>query len=73
MDYRSKIITVAQALKLVKSGDVIVSGMMAAEGREFLSHLHEIDPHQTGDGHQLPPDRRRPIFSPIRVRRPLLD
>ncbi len=44
MDYRSKIITVAQALKLVKSGDVIVSGMMAAEGREFLSHLHEIDP-----------------------------
>ncbi len=43
MNYQHKIITVDQALKLVKSGDVIVSGMMAAEGRSFLSRLHEID------------------------------
>ena len=43
MDYKNKIISVQQALKLVKTGDVIVSGMMAAEGRLFLSHLHEID------------------------------
>jgi len=44
MDRKAKTITVGQAIKLVKSGDVIVSGMMAAEGRLFLSHLHEIDP-----------------------------
>jgi acyl-CoA hydrolase len=43
MDYKQKIISIEQALKLVKSGDVIVSGMMATEGRLFLSRLHEID------------------------------
>ena len=43
MDYQNKIITVQQAIKMVKSNDVIVSGMVAAEGREFLAHLHEID------------------------------
>jgi len=43
MDYQNKIITVQQAIKMVKSNDIIVSGMVAAEGREFLSHLHEID------------------------------
>jgi len=42
MDYRKKIISVEQALKLVKSGDHIFSGMMAAEGRLFLSRLHEL-------------------------------
>jgi acyl-CoA hydrolase len=43
MNYSNKIIDVQQAIKLVKSNDMIVSGMMGAEGRLFLSHLHEID------------------------------
>lgn len=38
----AKVITVGQALDLVKSHDVIVTGLGCAEGREFLSHLHEI-------------------------------
>lgn len=42
MNYQKKIITVEEALKLVKSGDQIFSGMMAAEGRLFLSRLHEL-------------------------------
>lgn len=41
MSYRDKLITVDQALKLVKSGDMIVSGMVAAEARSFLGRLHE--------------------------------
>ncbi|MDI9511507.1 MAG: acetyl-CoA hydrolase/transferase C-terminal domain-containing protein [Bacillota bacterium] len=42
MDYKKKLITVEEALKLVKSGDHIFSGMMAAEARLFLSKLHEL-------------------------------
>ena len=44
MNYQHKLIIVEEALKLVKSGDQIFSGMMAAEGRLFLSKLHEINP-----------------------------
>lgn len=44
MNYQHKLISVEEALKLVKSGDQIFSGMMAAEGRLFLSRLHELDP-----------------------------
>lgn len=43
MNYQDKIISVEKALSLIKSHNVIVSGMMAAEGRLFLSKLHEID------------------------------
>lgn len=35
-------ITVEQALEKVKSNDYIVTGMTCSEGREFLTHLHEI-------------------------------
>ncbi len=42
MNYQNKVITVEEALKLVKTGDQIFSGMMAAEGRLFLSKLHEL-------------------------------
>ncbi|MDD3831336.1 MAG: acetyl-CoA hydrolase/transferase C-terminal domain-containing protein [Clostridia bacterium] len=38
----AKKMTLSQALALVKSGDVIVTGLGCAEGREFLTHLHEI-------------------------------
>jgi acyl-CoA hydrolase len=38
----AKMITVEEALKLVKNGDNIVSAMAAAEPKLFLSHLHEI-------------------------------
>ncbi len=42
MDYKHKLISVEAALKLVKSNTKIVTGMMAAEGRAFLSELHTI-------------------------------
>ena len=42
MNYQDKIITVEKALSLVKSGDVIVTGLGAAEARLFCSRLHEI-------------------------------
>lgn len=42
MDYNSKFITVDQALKLVSSGDMIVSGLGASEGRLFFESLHTI-------------------------------
>lgn len=42
MDYTQKVITVEKALKLVKDNDVIVTGLGAAEGREFLSKLHTL-------------------------------
>ncbi len=38
----AKTITVQQALQLIKSGDMIVTGLGCSEGREFLFHLHEI-------------------------------
>lgn len=40
--YSSKVVTVSQALGLVKSGDVIVTGLAAAEARAFLAELHTI-------------------------------
>lgn len=43
MDYTHKKITVEQALAMVKSGERIVAGMVAAEPRSFLSKLHTID------------------------------
>lgn len=42
MDYKKKVISLEKALKLVKSGDVIVTGLGAAEGREFMTNLHKI-------------------------------
>lgn len=42
MNYQHKLITVDEALCLVKSGDKIVSGMMAAEGKAFLGALHTL-------------------------------
>jgi acyl-CoA hydrolase len=40
--YHDKIITVDEALKLVKSGDIIVTGLAASEARSFLTQLHTI-------------------------------
>jgi len=40
--YKDKLITVEEALNMVKSNDSIVSGMAAAEGKEFLKNLHTI-------------------------------
>lgn len=42
MDYKEKLITVEEALALVKSDDIIVSGLAAAEGRAFFEQLHTI-------------------------------
>jgi len=42
--YAAKVINVAQALDLVKSGDVIVTGLAAAEARAFFAELHTIAP-----------------------------
>ncbi len=42
MDYGKKLITVEKALKLIKTGDMIVTGLGASEGRELLSKLHTI-------------------------------
>lgn len=38
----AKIITIQEALSLVKDGDHIIAGMAASEGREFFLHLHNI-------------------------------
>lgn len=38
---KDKFITVDEALKMVKTGDVIVTGLAASEARMFLSKLHE--------------------------------
>ena len=42
VDYTSKIITVEEALKLVKSNDQIVTGLGSSEGKAFLKQLHTI-------------------------------
>lgn len=42
MDYSKKIISASEAVKLVKSGDMIVTGLGCAEGRDFLSQLHTV-------------------------------
>ncbi len=41
MSYQDKLITVSQAIALVKSGDYIVTGLGAAGAVLFQSHLHE--------------------------------
>ncbi len=38
----AKIITVDEALSLIKTGDHIVAGMAASEGRAFFMRLHEV-------------------------------
>lgn len=40
----AKLITIQEALNLVKDGDHIIAGMAASEGKEFFTHLHEIAP-----------------------------
>lgn len=42
MDYSSKVISVEEALAKVKSGDVIVVGLGAAEPGRFMGQLHTI-------------------------------
>lgn len=42
MDFKDKIISVEEALKKIKSNDIIVSGLAAAEAREILLNLHKI-------------------------------
>ena len=42
MDYRTKLIDIDQALALVNSDDVIVTGLGAAEAGLFMSRLHTI-------------------------------
>ncbi|MCF7931592.1 MAG: 4-hydroxybutyrate--acetyl-CoA CoA transferase [Acholeplasmataceae bacterium] len=39
---KPKVITADEAIKLVKDGDTIVSGMAASEPKEFLKRLHTI-------------------------------
>ena len=41
-DYSSKVITVEDALNLVKPNDYIVTGMCIAEAKDFMSKLHTI-------------------------------
>ncbi len=45
MNYRHKMITVEKALSKIKSNDVIVTGLAAAEAKVFLEHLHTISDH----------------------------
>lgn len=42
VDYKNKIITVEDALKLVRSNDHIITGLGSAEGKAFLKQLHTI-------------------------------
>ena len=42
MDYKDKLITVQEAISLVKSNDYIVTGLGAAGAVLFQSHLHEV-------------------------------
>ncbi|MDF2698672.1 MAG: 4-hydroxybutyrate--acetyl-CoA CoA transferase [Haloplasmataceae bacterium] len=42
MDYKDKLITVEKALSMVKTNDVIVTGLGSAEARAFMSQLHTI-------------------------------
>ena len=39
---KEKIISVDEALNLVKSDDQIVTGLGASEGKLFLSNLHKL-------------------------------
>ena len=42
MSYKDKLITVKEALNLVKSNDMIVTGLGAAEAQLFMNNLHTI-------------------------------
>ena len=42
MNYSNKITTLEKALQVVKSGDMIVAGLAASEGKLFLENLHTI-------------------------------
>ena len=42
MQYEDKYISIEQALEMVKSGDVIVTGLGAAEAGLFMGQLHTI-------------------------------
>lgn len=42
MSYKEKVITLEQALNMVKSGDNIVTGLGAAEGKMFMDNIHTI-------------------------------
>lgn len=42
MSYKDKLISVEKALSLVKSNDVIVTGLGAAEGQLFMNNIHTI-------------------------------
>ena len=39
---KNKIISVEEALKIIKSNDIVVTGIAASEAREILSNLHKI-------------------------------
>lgn len=41
-NYKDKLITAEEAVKLVKSGDEIVTGLGPSEARVFFDHLHEV-------------------------------
>jgi len=41
-DYQNKIITIDEALNLVKTNDVIVFGMAGAEPQEFAKNVHKV-------------------------------
>ena len=45
MSYTDKIISLEKALSLVKSGDIIVTGLGACEGGAFMENLHTIADH----------------------------
>ena len=42
MDYKDKLITIEEALALVKSDDVIVTGLGASEAQDFMNNIHTI-------------------------------
>ncbi len=42
MSYKDKLITISEALRLVKSNDMIVTGLGAAEAQLFMNNLHTI-------------------------------
>lgn len=45
MDYRHKIISIEEAIKKVKSEDIIVTGLAASEAKLILENLHKVDSH----------------------------
>ena len=42
MDYKSKVISLKEALNLVKSDDVIVTGLGASEAQDFMNNIYTI-------------------------------